>query len=91
MLDLPRSVLSAALALAALCAGTAQAHPGHDLFNQSATHALTSPFHLIVLALIGAAFFLAAKLARSPKVQQSMRAGGAALILLSLLVWTLNH
>ena len=68
-----------------------QAHPGHDLFNHGATHALTSPFHLFVLAIIGAASFLAAQVMRSPKVQQSTRAGGLAMMLLSLLLWTLNH
>ncbi len=74
-----------------LSAISAIAHPGHDLFDQGATHALTSPFHLSVLAIIGAASFLAAQVMRSPKVQQSMRWGGVAMILLSLLLWTLNH
>ena len=66
-------------------------HPGHDLFDQGATHAWTSPFHLSVLAIIGAVSFLAAQVMRSPKLQQSMRAGGVAMILLSLLLWTLNY
>jgi hypothetical protein len=80
------------MAIGCLCSATSTfAHPGHDLFHQGATHALTSPFHLFVLAVIGTGLFLAAKLMRSPKVQQSMRVGGAAMMLLSLLLWTLNH
>ena len=70
-----------------LSAISSDAHPGHDLFERGAAHALTSPFHLLVLALIGAGLFLAAKFIRSPKIQILARVTGVATVLLSILAW----
>ena len=68
----------------------ADAHPGHGLFGHGATHAFTSPFHLLGLALVGAGLFLGAKFIRSPKIQQLTRAAGGTAILLSIPGWALN-
>ena len=51
---LARRTFAAALAFT-LGGAMAEAHPGHDLQDASATHILTSPYHLAVLALSGAA------------------------------------
>ena len=50
---------SVALFVGALLPMAASAHPGHDLSQSSATHILTSPYHIMVLALAGAACWFA--------------------------------
>jgi len=74
-----------------LVADSVIAHPGHGLFEQGPAHAFNSPFHLLVLALLGAGCLLGAKLVRSPKMQQLMRFAAAAVVLLSVLIWTLHR
>jgi hypothetical protein len=64
-------------ALAAMAA-TAQAHPGHSLFEHGGTHAITSPFHLLILAATGVTVIGAAQLIRSPRWRNATRAIGAA-------------
>jgi len=55
-----RTSIAAAL-LTALASGVAQAHPGHGLHEASASHVLTSPYHLAVLALSGATIWFSAR------------------------------
>ncbi|MCD6049776.1 MAG: hypothetical protein K0Q55_1179 [Verrucomicrobia bacterium] len=50
---------SVALFVSALLPMAASAHPGHDLSQASAKHILTSPYHIMVLALAGAACWFA--------------------------------
>jgi len=45
----------------ALATGLAQAHPGHALHDAGPSHLLTSPDHLAVLALGGAAAWFGAR------------------------------
>jgi hypothetical protein len=73
-----------------LSAISAAAHPGHSLFERGPAHALTSPFHLLVLALIGSGLLLVARFVRSPKIQRLADVTGSAAVLLSALVWVLN-
>jgi hypothetical protein len=57
---LTRSTLATAAALA-LGAASAHAHPGHGVHGGSLGHILSSPYHLAVLAFIGAVLLLAAR------------------------------
>ncbi|HEY1170139.1 MAG TPA: hypothetical protein VGH19_02110 [Verrucomicrobiae bacterium] len=50
---------SVALFTGALLPMVASAHPGHDLSQASASHIVTSPYHIMMLALGGAAFWIA--------------------------------
>lgn len=50
---------SVALFAGALLPMVASAHPGHDITQASASHILTSPYHIMMLALGGAALWYA--------------------------------
>ncbi|MGV3756826.1 MAG: hypothetical protein ACO1QS_15705 [Verrucomicrobiota bacterium] len=54
-----RFVAYVALLVGTMIPMAASAHPGHDLTQSSATHILTSPYHIMVLALAGAACWFA--------------------------------
>ena len=68
----------------------AQAHPGHGLGEQGVLHALTSPYHMAVLALIGAACWLAARGERRRLPRQLLQASGIAAILAAAVLLSLR-
>ena len=41
---------------------TANAHPGHGLLDHGAAHAITSPYHLVILAALGIAMIAVAQI-----------------------------
>jgi len=75
-------------ATALLVAGlSAQAHPGHTLHEASVSHYVTSPYHLIVLSLIGLALGGAAFLVNRPALRRAFATGGAAALLIAVILW----
>ncbi len=54
-----RFIAYIALLVGGLLPMAASAHPGHDLTQASATHILTSPYHIMMLALGGAVLWFA--------------------------------
>jgi hypothetical protein len=57
LVSLVRRVAMSAVVLWTTSAG---AHPGHALTDAPAAHLLTSPYHLLMLSLLGGTFWLAA-------------------------------
>lgn len=75
-----------------LIASCAQAHPGHGLLDHGARHAVTSPYHVGVLALIGAGCWLAGRfVTRSILAKRLLRWAGAAALIAAVALWTLGQ
>lgn len=72
------ATLSVALGLLAIL--TTSAHPGHDLHEESVAHALTSPHHLLTLALIGGGLLLGAVFVKRLAARRTMQITGAAAV-----------
>ena len=69
----------------------AQAHPGHGLLDQGAKHAITSPYHLGVLAAIGLGCWLVGRFAtRSLLPRRLLQWAGATVLLAAAALWTLG-
>jgi len=73
----------AALLVASL---TVQAHPGHTMHEADLSHYVTSPYHLIVLLLMGAALCGCACVVKRPAVRRVLATGGAAALLIALIL-----
>ncbi len=71
-------------------AATLQAHPGHSLLDEGAQHALTSPFHLAVLALLGVALFAGARLTQKVMPRRALQSLGVIAVALSAVLWGLR-
>jgi len=66
---------------------TLQAHPGHGLLDRGLGHTLSSPFHLVVLALTGATLFGGAHLIRQRVPRRALQGLGATVLLLAAVLW----
>jgi hypothetical protein len=82
-----RLVASIALFVGALVPLTASAHPGHDLTHSSATHIFTSPYHIIVLALAGAACLFAGTQIQRRVPARVLSAAGALMMVGAVVLW----
>jgi hypothetical protein len=75
-----------------LVATCAQAHPGHGLLEHGPRHAFTSPYHLGVLAVIGAGCWLAGRfVTRSILAKRLLRCAGATALIAAAVLWTLGQ
>ncbi len=76
-------LISRVLGLLAILAvvSSAQAHPGHSLSESNASHVLTSPYHLAVLAAGGALMLASAQLVRQHASRRLLRLGGTVALL----------
>ena len=74
---------------ALLAAGltAAQAHPGHTLHEESISHFVTSPYHLVVLSLMGLALCGTAFIVKRPALRGACATGGAAALLIAVILW----
>jgi hypothetical protein len=82
---------SAALAIGCLLSAiAASAHPGHDLRDATPQHLLTSPDHLVVLALGGAALWLAGRFVQRQLPRCLLQGAGFAALLASAVLWSLR-
>lgn len=66
---------------------TLQAHPGHGLLDHGLAHTLSSPFHLVLLALTGATLFGGAHLIRQRVPRRALQGLGATVLLLAAVLW----
>ncbi len=82
--------LPALIALLAF-ASVAQAHPGHDLFEHGAAHVATSPYHLLVLAIVATALAVAARFVRSARARGLLRKGATACVVLAAALVVLSR
>jgi hypothetical protein len=74
------SVTALSVALGLITTLTTSAHPGHNLQDESVTHALTSPYHLLTLALIGGGLLLGAVFVKRLAARRTMQITGAAAV-----------
>ena len=84
-----KSPLHLALSAAALAltTGFAQAHPGHALHDANASHLLTSPDHLAVLALGGAAAWFGARWVERRLPRRALQIFGIVAIAAAAVLW----
>lgn len=83
-----RLTLAAAMALGAT---VVHAHPGHSLSDEGAMHFVTSPYHLLVLALGGVALCGAAVLVKQATARRVLAAGGAIALLAAAALWQMPN
>ena len=70
----------------------AQAHPGHGLLDHGARHAITSPYHVGVLAVVGAGCWLAGRFVmRSNLAKRLLQCAGAMALIAAAALWTLGQ
>lgn len=74
---------SAALSLFVAMAPVAHAHPGHGLVDHGALHAITSPYHLGVLALCGAGLWFGARFVQGRGPRRILQYAGLAGLLVA--------
>lgn len=86
----PRAlVVAIQLLLVATCV---QAHAGHGLLDHGAKHAMTSPYHVGVLAAIGVGCWVAARFGtRSAMFKRLLRWVGAIALLGAAAFWTFGQ
>ena len=68
----------------------AQAHPGHSLHDASATHILTSPYHLAILASGGALLWFAARFIQRRLPRRLLQGAGLVAIATATVLWGLR-
>ncbi len=65
---------------------SAQAHPGHSLGEHGAAHVITSPYHLAILAGVGAALWFGGRFAQTQLARRVIQGTGIAAVLLAALI-----
>jgi hypothetical protein len=76
-----------ALTLLVASALPVHAHPGHSLLDATATHALTSPYHLAVLVLSGVTLFFGARLVQRQRPRRLLQAAGVIAVVSAGVIW----
>ena len=66
---------------------SAQAHPGHSLGDHGALHAVTSPYHLAILAASGAALWFAGRLVQRALPRRALQFTGGAALVTAAVLW----
>lgn len=66
---------------------SAQAHPGHSLGDHGALHAVTSPYHLAILAVSGAALWFAGRFVQRNVPRRVLQFTGIAALLAAAVLW----
>ena len=79
-----------ALALA-FSAAIATAHPGHSLHSESVAHTLTSPYHLLTLALLGGGLLLGAIFIKRLAARRAMQITGVAAVAVAAVTFASQH
>jgi hypothetical protein len=87
---LSRLIRLFALALVALLPGAVFAHPGHDLTSQGTVHMLTSPYHIMVLALGGSLLWWAGSQVQQRVPARVLSFSGAGMMVGAVVLWGLS-
>ena len=66
---------------------SAQAHPGHALADHGALHAVTSPYHLAILAVSGATLWFAGRLVQRALPRRALQITGGAALVTAAVLW----
>ncbi len=82
-----RFVTYVALLVGTMIPMAASAHPGHDLTESSATHILTSPYHIMVLALGGAVLWFAGTQVQRRLPARVLSALGVVMMAGAVVLW----
>jgi hypothetical protein len=82
-----RFVAYVALLVGTMIPMAASAHPGHDLTESSATHILTSPYHIMVLALGGAVLWFAGTQVQRRLPARVLSALGVVMMAGAVVLW----
>jgi len=82
-----RFVAYVALLVGTMIPMAASAHPGHDLTQSSATHILTSPYHIMVLALGGAVLWFAGTQVQRRVPARVLSALGVVMMAGAVVLW----
>ncbi|HMP84977.1 MAG TPA: hypothetical protein PKA41_19980 [Verrucomicrobiota bacterium] len=69
----------------------ASAHPGHSLHDESVAHALTSPYHLLTLALIGAGLLLGGLFVKRLTARRTLQITGVAAVAVAAVTFVSQH
>jgi formate-dependent nitrite reductase membrane component NrfD len=85
------SAATLSVALGLLATLTTSAHPGHDLHEESVAHALTSPYHLLTLALIGGGLLLGAVFVKRLAARRTMQITGATAVVVAAITFASQH
>jgi len=76
-----------ALLVGGLLPMAASAHPGHDITQASATHILSSPYHIMMLALGGAALWFAGTQVQRRLPARVLSCAGLLMMAGAVLLW----
>jgi hypothetical protein len=63
------------------------AHPGHDLREATFRHLFTSPDHLAVLVVGGAALWLVGRFAQRQLPRRLLQGAGLAVVVTAIILW----
>ena len=66
---------------------SAQAHPGHALGDHGALHAVTSPYHLSILAAGGAVLWFAARFVQRQLPRRVLQIAGVSALCAAAVLW----
>lgn len=83
-------LLTTSFAVALLCPFVAKAHPGHALGDHGVLHAVTSPYHLAVLALAGTSLWCAALWIEKKVARRTLQTLGVLAVLAAAALWGLR-
>ncbi len=89
-LNLLQSLPARVFLLLAAFGSTASAHPGHSLTDADATHVLTSPYHLIVLGLIGLTLWVVGSFVHRNAPRRLLKFTGGVALVSAVVLWGLR-
>lgn len=78
-------------AIVALGLTVASAHPGHALDAEPVLHLLTSPYHLVTLAMVGAGLLLCAIFVKRLAARRAMQITGVAAVTVAAVTFASQH
>lgn len=82
--------ISRLLPVAALLPLSVIAHPGHDLSDASVSHIVTSPYHVLVIGVCGAAMIWAGTRVQRQVPARVLSATGAFMMVGAVVLWGLG-
>ena len=69
----------------------AAAHPGHGPLEHGLAHPLTSPYHIVVMLLLGTVLLMAARVVRRFPLRRAVNWTGCGALAVAALLWGLRN